>query len=63
MDEPTVGLDPGSRRKIWDLLKSLNQDGLTILMTTHYMEEAQILCDTVAMMDKVELLIWAALRS
>ncbi len=51
LDEPTVGLDPNSRRKIWDLLKDLNQDGLTVFMTTHYIEEAEMLCDDVALMD------------
>ncbi len=52
MDEPTVGLDPVSRRKIWDLLKGLNKDGITVIMTTHYIEEAEILCNEVALMDK-----------
>lgn len=51
MDEPTVGLDPASRRSIWDLLKNLNQKGLTVLMTTHYIEEAEMLCNNVALMD------------
>ncbi|NSW91376.1 MAG: ABC transporter ATP-binding protein [Firmicutes bacterium] len=51
MDEPTVGLDPSGRRSIWDLLKNLNHGGFTVLMTTHYIEEAEILCNTVALMD------------
>lgn len=51
LDEPTIGLDPASRRQMWDLLRSLNRQGLTILLTTHYMEEAQNMCARVAMMD------------
>ncbi len=52
LDEPTVGLDPHSRRKIWDLLISLKQKNITILLTTHYIEEAQNLCDRVALINK-----------
>ncbi|MDI6705585.1 MAG: ABC transporter ATP-binding protein, partial [Bacillota bacterium] len=51
MDEPTVGLDPSGRRSIWDILKNLNRQGLTVLLTTHYIEEAEVLCNTVALMD------------
>jgi ABC-2 type transport system ATP-binding protein len=51
LDEPTVGLDAASRRKMWDLLRVLKKDGLTILLTTHYLEEAGVLCDTVGMID------------
>jgi len=51
MDEPTVGLDAAVRRKMWDLMKGLNKDGLTVLLTTHYIEEAEILCGRVGMMN------------
>lgn len=52
LDEPTVGLDPMSRRQMWDLLRKLNQQGLTILLTTHYIEEAQALCDRIGLVNK-----------
>ena len=52
LDEPTVGIDPQSRRKILDLVKSLNADGLTVLYTTHYMEEAEELCDRIGVIDQ-----------
>ncbi len=51
MDEPTVGIDPQSRRKILDSVKQLNQEGMTVLYTTHYMEEAQELSDRIAIID------------
>ena len=50
MDEPTVGLDPQARRMIWGLIESLKRNGITILLTTHYIEEADALCDRVAIM-------------
>jgi len=50
MDEPTVGLDPQARRMIWGLIETLKQSGITILLTTHYIEEADALCDRVAIM-------------
>jgi len=52
MDEPTVGIDPQSRRNILDNVKELNQEGMTVLYTTHYMEEAQELSDHIAIMDQ-----------
>ncbi len=52
MDEPTVGIDPQSRRNILDNVKELNQQGMTVLYTTHYMEEAQELSDRIAVMDQ-----------
>jgi len=51
LDEPTTGLDPQARRNFWDLVKSIRAGGATILLTTHYMDEAQVLCDEIAIMD------------
>jgi ABC-2 type transport system ATP-binding protein len=56
LDEPTTGLDPQSRHAMWDLLSELNAKGLTILLTTHYMEEADQLCRRTAIIDHGELL-------
>ena len=66
LDEPTAGLDPQSRLALWDILRVLNESGQTILLTTHYMEEADQLCGRVAIMDKGKLLALdtpAALKS
>jgi ABC-2 type transport system ATP-binding protein len=51
LDEPTTGLDPQARRHLWDLVEGLKHEGRTIILTTHYMEEAERLCDRVAIMD------------
>ncbi len=51
LDEPTTGLDPQARRNFWDLISRIRSDGTTIILTTHYMEEAQFLCDEIAIMD------------
>ena len=51
LDEPTVGLDPQTRRRLWEIIKGLNQQGMTILLTTHYMEEVEYLCDRIGIMD------------
>jgi ABC-2 type transport system ATP-binding protein len=56
LDEPTAGLDPQSRLSLWEILGELNRDGQTILLTTHYMEEADQLCDRVAIMDHGRIL-------
>jgi len=51
LDEPTTGLDPQARRHVWELVDGLKETGRTIILTTHYMEEAERLCDRVAIMD------------
>jgi ABC-2 type transport system ATP-binding protein len=55
MDEPTTGLDPQARRNLWELVQQVRDKGVTVIMTTHYMDEAELLCDRVAIMDKGEI--------
>lgn len=57
LDEPTTGLDPQARRNFWDLVNRILADGTTVILTTHYMDEAQILCDEIAIMDGGEIII------
>ncbi len=56
LDEPTTGLDPAARRSLWDLIRGLKAAGRTVLLTTHYMEEAEMLCDRLAIMDHGRIL-------
>jgi ABC-2 type transport system ATP-binding protein len=56
LDEPTTGLDPQSRRQLWDLVNGLRQEGRSVLLTTHYMDEAERLCDRVGVVDKGKMI-------
>jgi len=56
LDEPTAGLDPQVRRSIWDLIRRMNSEGMTVLLTTHYIEEAEALCRRVGIMDHGRLI-------
>ena len=56
LDEPTTGLDPQARRNLWDLIKDIQSTGTTIILTTHYMDEAEELCNRVAIVDKGKII-------
>lgn len=56
LDEPTVGLDPQTRRRLWEIIKDLNKQGMTMLLTTHYMDEVEFLCDRIGIMEGGKLI-------
>jgi ABC-2 type transport system ATP-binding protein len=56
LDEPTTGLDPQARRNLWDLIKEIRQNGATVILTTHYMDEAEQLCDRIAILDEGKII-------
>jgi ABC-2 type transport system ATP-binding protein len=60
LDEPTTGLDPQARRNLWQLIKDIREQGTTVIITTHYMDEAEQLCDRVAIMDEGKIIALAS---
>jgi ABC-2 type transport system ATP-binding protein len=60
LDEPTTGLDPHARRNLWDLIRGIRKRGTTVIITTHYMDEAEILCDRVAIIDSGKIIALAS---
>jgi ABC-2 type transport system ATP-binding protein len=63
LDEPTVGLDPDIRRKLWALIKSLKSLGITIILTTHYLDEAEQLSDRVCILDTGKIIVLESLAN
>lgn len=59
LDEPTTGLDPQARRNLWDLIQSIRAKGTTVIITTHYMDEAEVLCDRIAIIDAGKIIALA----
>jgi ABC-2 type transport system ATP-binding protein len=62
LDEPTVGLDPQTRRRLWEIILDLNKQGMTMLLTTHYMEEVEYLCNRIGIMDAGKLISLGTLQ-
>jgi ABC-2 type transport system ATP-binding protein len=62
LDEPTVGLDPQTRRRLWEIIRDLNKQGMTMLLTTHYMDEVEYLCDRIGIMDAGQLIEMGTLQ-
>ncbi|MBL0355562.1 MAG: ABC transporter ATP-binding protein [Chitinophagaceae bacterium] len=60
LDEPTTGLDPQARRNLWDLIRDIRSKGTTVIITTHYMDEAEQLCDRIAIMDEGKIIALAS---
>jgi ABC-2 type transport system ATP-binding protein len=60
LDEPTTGLDPQARRNLWDLVRSIRDEGTTVIITTHYMDEAEYLCDRVAIIESGKIVAMAS---
>jgi ABC-2 type transport system ATP-binding protein len=63
LDEPTTGLDPQARRNLWELIRRIRERGTTVFLTTHYMDEAEVLCDRVAIMDQGRIVAMDAPRA